>query len=214
MFFLTLSLLTLRETSVLCPFQPINNQCCVRTSPCDSYYDGKMPFSNNHQETLKEKGYSWQDLGIAQSEDAGREKERRRESLGFCFYWGPGWGPKVSRAHSLKQDSRNLRRNKQVAQMVSYWNHAKSLKQRSLNEGSRPSSSTSPVAGNVFIGDRCLWSGCLFEVDAIKAFIRHLHYKKKDKDYTTTRCHVVLWCVERPMKQGTERGSNQLAGRN
>lgn len=38
---------------VLCRSQPINNQCGDWTSPCGSYYDCKIPFSNNHKRTLK-----------------------------------------------------------------------------------------------------------------------------------------------------------------
>ena len=42
--------------------------------------------------------------------------ERESTGLGFCFYWGLGWGPRVSQAHSLlvnlKHKSRNLRHEK------------------------------------------------------------------------------------------------------
>lgn len=37
----------------LCWSQSINSQYCGWISPCGSLYDYNMPFSNNHQETLK-----------------------------------------------------------------------------------------------------------------------------------------------------------------
>lgn len=48
------------------------------------------------------------------------------KGLGFSFYWGVGWGSRISRAHSLlmklKQNSKNLkhrkRKKKQAAQMI------------------------------------------------------------------------------------------------
>lgn len=44
--------------------------------------------------------------------------------------------------------------------MVSYWNQQRPLKQRSFSAG-RWAWLFSPVAGNVFIWDSLLWSGCL-----------------------------------------------------
>lgn len=38
-----------------CWSQPINNLCCGWTSPRGPYYDCKMAFRNDHQETLKKK---------------------------------------------------------------------------------------------------------------------------------------------------------------
>ena len=37
-----------------------------------------------------------------------RGRERRGSTLDFCFYWGPGWGPKILQAHYLLV---NLRQN-------------------------------------------------------------------------------------------------------
>lgn len=42
-----------QRLAVLCPSQPINNQCCGWTGPCGSSYNCKMPLSNNHQGALK-----------------------------------------------------------------------------------------------------------------------------------------------------------------
>lgn len=77
--------------------------------------------------------------------------------LGFCLYWGPGWRPRVSQAHSLlvslKRKSRNLKLGegkRQVAQKVNYGSQSRSLKQRSLTEGRWPGTLSS-VAGSVLL---------------------------------------------------------------
>ena len=56
-------------------------------------------------------------------------RERERPGLGFHFYWGQGWGPRVLWAHSLlvnlEHKSGNLKCGKkknQEDQMVSYQN--------------------------------------------------------------------------------------------
>ena len=89
----------------MCWSQPIK-QCCGWTNPCGSYYDCKTPFSNNHWETLKKiKVCYLQDLEITQHWGL-HNKFMCREteacvSLGFCFYWGRGGGPRFSWAHCL-----------------------------------------------------------------------------------------------------------------
>ena len=98
-----------------------------------------------------------------------REIERERTHRGFCFDW----------AHSLlvnvKHKSGNLKhrkREKQVARNVSYWSPPRALKQRSLSEGNWP-------ALYVWLLMRLFKIG-IVEVDAsaIKAQVRHLHYKQ------------------------------------
>ena len=79
------------------------------------------PFSNNHWETLKKiKACYLQDLEITQhqglhSKVMCRETEAR-VSLGFCFDWGRGGGPRFSWAHcllvNLKHENKNLKHGK------------------------------------------------------------------------------------------------------
>lgn len=102
---------------------PKINKCLDQA--CDSY-DFKMPFTNNHQETLKRhrliayKTWKWHSTPGATSEVPGKENAR---GPGFCFIW-VRVGPRVSRAPALlvnlKQKSRDLkfRKRKQVAQKV------------------------------------------------------------------------------------------------
>lgn len=76
----------------------------------------KTPFSNNHEETLKNKV-----LLLARSENytaylgpywvSGEQGEERAMGFRFCFSWDQEWGPSVSWVHSLlvnlKQKSGN-----------------------------------------------------------------------------------------------------------
>lgn len=67
--------------------QPINNQSYGWTSPCVSYYDCKMCFSNHHQRTLKNKGLLYTGPGDysahlgPHSQAARRERTHRPEAL-------------------------------------------------------------------------------------------------------------------------------------
>ena len=68
------------RTSVLCESQSVHNQCGWAGS-CGSFYDHKMPFSNNRQGTLKKiKVYYLQDLEITQH-TWGHTARSRRESV-------------------------------------------------------------------------------------------------------------------------------------
>ena len=83
--------------AVLCQFQAVNNQCCDWTNPCGSYYDYNMSCSNNDQETLKKVcggllftrpgNYTW-------GHTVRLQVQKEHAGLGFCFYWGQGWGGK------------------------------------------------------------------------------------------------------------------------
>lgn len=88
----------------------------------------------------------------APSEVTGREWVHGPECMGFCFYCSSGWEFKV-------QEDKT-----QAAQMLSYQNQPRALKQRSLT--GRGGLTLHLAAGEVFTGDNHLWNECLFEVDA------------------------------------------------
>lgn len=76
-------------------------------------------------------GKLWNDTGLLQDLEITQQVFRQREhiSLGFRFYWGWGWWPRVLQADSillnLKHNSGNLKcwKRKQVAHIVIKINH-------------------------------------------------------------------------------------------
>ena len=68
--------------------------------PCFSSCDCKMPFSNYQQETEKNKGFLLKRPGSYTAHQEQRSKVTRgwaqrqdkAQGLGFCLYWGQGWG--------------------------------------------------------------------------------------------------------------------------
>ena len=122
---------------VLCRSQPVK-QWCGWIGPRGSYYDCKAPFSNSHWETLKKQKFftyrTWKSHSTwGHTARSWGEREKACVSLGFCFYWGQGWGPRFLRAHSLlvnlKHKDRNLkhgkRKNKLPKQLSNSTNIAK-----------------------------------------------------------------------------------------
>lgn len=110
----------------------------------------------------------WKNRGLLLTGLGGRrEKEEREKGPGVLLLLRSGWGSRVSRAHSLlvnlEHKSRNSKHEgeKKAAQMMSYWNQLRSLKQQRLHEGRWPGSLSSLVAGRVFIWDSLLWKGRL-----------------------------------------------------
>ena len=77
---------------VQCQSEPINKQCCDWTGPCGSYYDYKMPFSNNQGNFEKIKIYYLQDWKLHSTAMLWVETEREHMGLGFSFYSGQEWG--------------------------------------------------------------------------------------------------------------------------
>ena len=117
----------------------------------------------------KSKVYYLQDLDITWHTwgyTARSQTERLRTVLGFCFYRGWGWEPRVSWAHSLlvnlKYQSGNLQQGRKKA---SGWNgqllkSTKIFKQRSLS-GGRP-----PAFYLVIWLAMCILEIAIFELDA------------------------------------------------
>ena len=70
--------------------------------------------------------------------------------------------------------------------MVCYWKQLRSPRQRSRDLLSTRRIFVCHVASNVFIWDSCLWSGCLFEMDALAIKIYQVlklqKRKKKNQD--------------------------------
>lgn len=94
--------------------------------PCGFYYDSKLPF-NNHQETEKTEVDSLQGEITAPLGPHGEVRGRQRAwgPGGSYFYWGRGWGPKVTGAHvvsvDLKCKGRNLKCGKRNDEWPKLW---------------------------------------------------------------------------------------------
>lgn len=73
--------------------------------------------------------------------------------------------------------------------MVSYWNQPRALKQGSLRgAGGPPGSLHSHVAGDVYIGDGHLWSGCLGNRNLSQALTLQKRENPTIRVYTTNTC--------------------------
>ena len=76
----------------------------------------RCPLAMNIRKLEKIKVYHLQNLEMTQhswGHTARSWVETECTGLGFCFYWGLGWGPRISWAHSLlvnfTQKSKNFR---------------------------------------------------------------------------------------------------------
>lgn len=94
-----------------------------------------------------------------------REREQRANGLGMsiCFYWDGGWGPRVSKSHSLmvnlKQEwefkrGGEMGEKRETSGPNGQLSKPTKIYQRSLSGGRCPGCSSSSVASNLFIQDR------------------------------------------------------------
>lgn len=150
------------------PVSALSITCYGWNHPCDSYYDCKKPFPNNHQVTLKNiKVYYLQDLEITQHTwdfTAKQRVEREWQGTGLrSAFIGLRVEPRVLWAHSWLvniRQGRELKYREKIKKTAGQLrNQPRSLKQRSLREERRPVYLPSHVAGCGFIG-------VVFEVEA------------------------------------------------
>ena len=127
--------------------QPINNHCCGwAISLVVLFVTARHLSAITITKLWKQMVYYLQVLEITWGHIAKSWGERERKKtvgLGFCFYWGQGLGLGFCGGHSLLMnlkckwgfklwEVKNQPNKKQVAQMVSYRNQPRSLKQRGL----------------------------------------------------------------------------------
>lgn len=154
---------------------PFMGKCCGWTSPCPSYHDCMMHFSENQQETLRNEIYhlqAWRVYGTPKDHTAKSQIkiERRPRNLPLLGCKGCGGGSEVLRVYSVWLISSMRARTRAMVRCF-------------LKEGA------SWVGGslvlylvvllvavlhtyNMFTGTGCLWHGCL---SIQRLHVRHPH---------------------------------------
>lgn len=162
---------------------PFKGKCCGWTSPCPSYHDCTMHFSENQQETLRNEIYhlqAWRVYGTPKDHTARSQIkiERRPRNLPLlgCKGWG-GYG--VLRVYSVWLISSMRARTRAQEEQ---WSGIK-VTQSFLKEGASWVGGSLVLylvvllvavshACNMFAGTGCLWHGCL---SIQRLHVRHPH---------------------------------------
>lgn len=122
-------------------------------------------------ETITYKSWKW-DATWSHTE---RLWVKRAYRPGFCFYWGGESGFRDSQAHfvlvNLKHQRGNLkcRKRKTSGSDGQLWKSTKIFKAKETHAGRVGLALYLAKAGNMFIEDSCLWSGCLHNLSLNQA---------------------------------------------